>query len=107
MKPENVQSSAEAARQRRIALALVGLIAAVMIGLGVLAIVTGVSAGTSRQGKLVVTEGDAGRWIGASEISFGVMVLGAAVRNPRHRLWWLLLWAVLALVCIAMAVARK
>lgn len=107
MKTGDVQSSAEAARQRRIGLALVGLIAAVMIVLGVLAIVTGVSAGTSRQGKLVVTEGDAGRWIGASEICFGVMVLGAAARNPRYRLWWLLLWAALALACIALAVARK
>ena len=85
---------------RRIAIFLAVLIAMVMVSLGVLAIVSGVSTGSTKKYGIVTILGDRARWVGAVQVCLGMLVLGMAMPTKKIALGWLLTWMALMFGCL-------
>ena len=87
-------------RDRRIAIFLAVLMAVVMVSLGVLAIISGISTGSTKRSGIVTLLGDRARWFGAVQVCLGMLVLGMAMPTKKMALGWLLTWMALMLGCL-------
>lgn len=92
---------------RRIAIFLAVLIAVVMVSLGVLAIISGVSTGSTKKYGIVTILGDRARWVGAVQVCLGMLVLGMAMPTKKIALGWLLTWMALMLGCLIAGLVRS
>ena len=92
---------------RRIAIFLAVLIAVVMVSLGVLAIISGVSTGSTKKYGIVTILGDRARWVGAVQVCLGMLVLGMAMPTKKIALGWLLTWLALMLGCLIAGLVRS
>ena len=93
----------EARRQRRIVIALAGLVATVLVLLGTWAIVDGRSVGGDRHSTIITIEGNAARWMGGLQICLGLLMLAIAMPTRTAALRWALTWVALAAVCLVAA----
>ena len=89
-------------RQRRIVIALACLIAAVMVGLGLLSVVTGEHSGSTRRGA-VFFEGSKAQWMGAVQIGLGMTVLALAMKTRVAAMKWMAFWFGCAALALVMA----
>ena len=83
------------------------LIAVVMVSLGVLAIISGVSTGSTKKYGIVTILGDRARWVGAVQVCLGMLVLGMAMPTKKIALGWLLTWMALMLGCLIAGLVRS
>ena len=97
-------STKDRLRERRILIALAGLIALVMVSLGVLSIVDGHHVGSGRGSVLVTLDGSAARWMGAVQACLGMLVLAVVMPSKAAALRWALCWVALGLACFIAAV---
>ncbi len=99
-----MRTAKDRVRERRILIALAGLIALVMVSLGVLAIVDGHHVGSGRNSVVVTLEGSAARWMGAVQACLGMLVLAVAMPNKAAALRWALCWVGAGIACFFVAV---
>ena len=99
-----MQPAEDRMRERKILIALAGLIALVMVSLGVLAIVDGHHVGSGRNSAVVTLDGRAARWMGAVQVCLGMLVLAVAMPSKAAALRWALGWVALGLACFMAAV---
>ncbi|MDY7540482.1 hypothetical protein QN372_07765 [Undibacterium sp. RTI2.1] len=104
--PENLKIQ-EQTRQKRIVYVITGLFAAVMLGLGLLAIFSGHFAGTTKRGQLFSADGLTAQWMGGVQISLGMMILTIVMPNKTAALRWGVIWAILFLSCLFAAICSK
>lgn len=90
-------------RGKTIAIALAGLFALVLIGLGALAIWDAHFVGTTKRSVTVVTQGVSAQWMGGLQISLGLLMLGLAMPSKRAALRWMLGCTALLALCLMMA----
>ena len=79
----------------------------VMVSLGVLAIISGVSTGSTKKYGIVTILGDRARWVGAVQVCLGMLVLGMAMPTKKIALGWLLTWMALMLGCLIAGLVRS
>ena len=91
---------------KRLGIALAMLICLVFVSLGVVSIVTGVSATSTKRYGHVVLFDTVAQWMGAVEISVGMMVLAIAMPSKRLAQRWLLGWLGVAFGCFAAALVQ-
>ena len=92
---------------RRIAIFLAVLIAMVMVSLGVLAIVSGVSTGSTKRSGIVTLLGSRARWFGAVQVCLGMLALAMAMPTKKIALGWLLTWMALMFGCLIAGLVRS
>lgn len=100
MSPSDDKNLQNITRQRRIAIVLISLFAAVMLGLGLLAIFSGHFAGTTKQGRLFSADGLTAQWMGGIQICLGMFMLMIAMPNKTAALWWGIIWIALFAICL-------
>ena len=76
------------------------LIAVVMVSLGVLAIIIGVSAGSTKRQGIVTLLGSRARWFGAVQVCLGMLALALAMPTKKAALFWMLAWMRLMFGCL-------
>lgn len=92
---------------RRVAIFLALLIALVMVSLGVLALISGVSTGSTKKYGIVTILGERARWLGAVQVCLGMLVLGLAMPTKKIALCWLLTWMGLMFGCLVAGLVQS
>ena len=90
-------------REKKIAIALAVLMAAVMVSLGVWSIVSGFSTGSTRKG-VASFDGASARWMGAIQASIGMIPLAVAMPSKKAAIAWVLGWLAIAAGCFLAAI---
>jgi ABC-type tungstate transport system substrate-binding protein len=94
-------------RSKRIAIALAGLIALVMVGLGLWFIVEGHYVGTTKRGTAISLDGNAARWMGGVQICIGMLALMLAMPGKKAALRWAFFWIALGLACFVLGLRYR
>ncbi|MGV8803982.1 MAG: hypothetical protein ACWA6Y_03345 [Polaromonas sp.] len=93
--------------ERRIAIGLAVLIAVVMVSLGALAIISGVSTGSTKSHGTVTLLGSRARWFGAVQVCLGMLALALAMPTKKVALGWMLAWMGLMFSCLVAGLVQS
>jgi uncharacterized membrane protein YgdD (TMEM256/DUF423 family) len=102
-----VTSTEAVRRPGRVAIALAVLMAGVMVGLGVWAIVEGHHVAATKRGEIISLDGETARWMGGVQICIGMLPLMLAMPSKRAVVRWALIWLALGTACFVMALRTR